>query len=537
MNKSFIYAYVFFSTMASISSCDNKPKVYSPTYGEGYYILTPATEQSPRFNGSDVFGVRPNSTFFHKIAVTGQKPIVYSAVNLPKGLTLDANTGIISGKIEDKTPRTYQITLTAANSISETTRDFDIVVGKEICLTPPMGWSSWIATRKDVSQEKVLSYARKLKQLGLDEYGYAYINIDDAWQGLRGGEFNAIQPNPTTFPDIQLLSDQIHSMGMKFGIYSTPWISSYAKFIGGSSDNEEGRWDESMILDLKTARVEGSASLIGKYRFDENDAKQWAAWGVDYMKYDWNPNDSASTVNMAKALQNCGRDIVFSISNSCPMSEGIRCKEYVQVFRTNGDIRARWEGDGSHINLHDNWDHHNRWLKEGFEGAPGHIPDPDFLMVGLQKYGSKDSLTADQLYHHVSSYILWGSPLLLSCDLSKLSEFEINLLTNVEMLDINQDRLAKPAQLAYKQKGIEVLVKELNDGSKAFGIFNFNDTASVATIDWSTLGLEGEQALRDVWRQQNIGSYKDSFSASIRPHGVVVIRTQKQQYIPSQAMH
>lgn len=244
------------------------------------------------------------------------------------------------------------------------------------------------------------------------------------------------------------------------------------------------------------------------------------------MKYDWNPNDSASTVRMAMALKNCGRDIVFAISNSCPISEGIRCKDYVQVFRTGGDIRARWDGDGNHWNLRDNWNNHKNWLVEAFEGSPGHIPDPDFLMVGLQQYGSKDSMTADMLYHHMSSFALWGAPLLMSCNIEELNEFEASLLTNVELLDINQDQLALPAKCVYNKDGIEVLVKELADGEKAIGIFNFNESETIATLDWSVLGLSGTKTLRDVWRQKDIGKYQSQFMANVRPFGVVVVRTR-----------
>lgn len=176
------------------------------------------------------------------------------------------------------------------------------------------------------------------------------------------------------------------------------------------------------------------------------------------------------------------------------------------------------------MNLLENWKNHNNWLSEGYEGGPGHTPDADFLMVGLQKYGSVDSLTVDELYHHVSSFMLWGTPLLLSCDLLNLNDFELSLLTNVEMLDVNQDRLSKPARHYDHGDGIELLVKDLADGSKALGIFNFNDKETLTEIYWSEIGISGKKLLRDLWRQKDIGIYKDDFKLMVRPHGCVVVK-------------
>lgn len=522
--------FILFSQLALVSVaffCCNSvtTEVYNPTYDEGYYILTPKIGDAPRINGAETFGVRPGSYFQFAVAATGVRPMTFTAENLPEGIEIDSATGIIKGKIKDLKETTYNVKLTAKNAKGVATENLAITVGEEITVTPPMGWSSWIATKKEVNQKAVMANAVNMKERNMDYYGYHYVNIDDAWQGgARGGEFNAIQPDLVKFPDMKGLSDTLHDMGFKFGIYSTPWITSYAKYIGGSSDNKEGYWDESKIISMKNMNVEGRASLVGKYRFDDCDAKQWAAWGVDYMKYDWNPNDEASIVSMAKALRNSGRDIAFSISNSCPMALGEICKKYVQVFRTNGDIRARWNTAREHINLCDNWEHHNKWLYDGFEGSVGHTPDPDFLMVGLQKYGSNDSLTVDQLYHHMSSFYLWGAPLLMSCDLSKLSDFEESLITNVELIDVNQDPLSLPGRRVYKEGGIEIIVKELADGDKAIGIFSFNDTETLATVDWSVVGLTGKQKLRDLWRYKDIGIYENSFQVNVRPCGAVVVR-------------
>ena len=159
--------------------------------------------------------------------------------------------------------------------------------------------------------------AKQFVASGLINHGWTYINIDDSWQGIRGGQFNGIQPNEK-FPDMKGLADEIHNMGLKIGIYSTPWITSYAGYCGGSSNDADGKWDKS--LNDKKNRNDGS------HLFADNDAKQWAAWGIDYLKYDWNPRSTKTsndkfleqTKSMHDALVNSGRDIFFSYSNSMP---------------------------------------------------------------------------------------------------------------------------------------------------------------------------------------------------------------------------
>ena len=147
--------------------------------------------------------------------------MTFSAEGLPKGLKLDPESGIISGKV--KKAGTYKITLKATNDLGSDERELRIVIGNEICLTPPLGWNSWNVWGNSVSQEKVISSARAMVERGLADCGWSYINIDDGWQGVRGGKHNAIQPN-SKFPDMEGLAKEIHSMGLKFGIYSGPWV-------------------------------------------------------------------------------------------------------------------------------------------------------------------------------------------------------------------------------------------------------------------------------------------------------------------------
>ncbi len=157
------------------------------------YILTPPAPPTPRINGAKVFGARPGSEFLFAIPASGDRPMTFAAEGLPKGLSLDPSTGFITGRV--KKPGTYLVKLTARNALGEATRELRIVIGERIALTPPMGWNSWNCWARDVTQEQVLSSARAMVESGLVNHGWTYINIDDGWQGRRGGRYNAIQTN------------------------------------------------------------------------------------------------------------------------------------------------------------------------------------------------------------------------------------------------------------------------------------------------------------------------------------------------------
>ena len=261
----------------------------------------------------------------------------FQVENLPKGLKLDADTGRITGKVNSR--GRYGVVLRAANDKGTAEKKFRIVVGDKISLTPAMGWNSWNLWAAAVDQDKVMRSAKAMAASGLINHGWTYINIDDTWQGKRGGRFNAIQPNEK-FPDMEALCSEIHEMGLKAGIYSTPWITSYAMFIGGSSDDPSGEWSKE-FANVKHYRH-------GKYSFVENDVKQWAEWGFDYLKYDWNPNDVPHVKEMSTALRKTMRDIIFSLSNTAPFDHAADWVQLANSWRTTGDITDGWGGNPKH---------------------------------------------------------------------------------------------------------------------------------------------------------------------------------------------
>ncbi len=306
--------------------------------------LTPLPRPEPRIHGPSVLGARPGAPFLYTIPATGDRPIEFSVDRLPPGLQLDAATGRITGQapvIETPNPAVanpegglaYDVVLQARNARGTSTKRLRMIIGEKIARTPPMGWNSWNCWAGAVDQDKVLRSARTMASKGLVNHGWTYVNIDDTWQGQRGGPFNGLQPNEK-FPDMKKLCDEIHGMGLKAGIYSTPWITSYAKFAGGSSDDPNGAWTKA-LGDQKFWRC-------GKYSFAENDAKQWAAWGFDYLKYDWNPNDLPHVEEMSKALRASGRDMIYSLSNTAPFEHAADWARLANCWRTTGDIYDNW---------------------------------------------------------------------------------------------------------------------------------------------------------------------------------------------------
>lgn len=488
------------------------------------YILTPASPASPRINGAKVYGARPGSDFLYRIPCTGERPVTFSAEGLPKGLKLDSGTGIISGTV--RKPGEYAVRLKAVNSKGSAERDFRIVIGDKIALTPPMGWNSWNCWGNSVSQEKVMSSAVAMLEKGLVDYGWSYINIDDGWQGLRGGKDNAIQPN-SKFPDMKALGEFLHGNGLKLGIYSGPWVATYAGHCGESADTPEGKYDfiEKGICDefhkVDRSRMKrDSLWYFTKYSFVDVDAAQWAEWGVDYLKYDWNPNDEYNVRIMSDALRASGRDIVYSLSNSSKVGMASYLMRYAQCWRTTGDIRDNWENMSKIGFSQDKWASFKR---------PGNWPDADMLVVGKVGWGPSthnSKLTADEQYTHITLWSILGSPLLIGCDMAELDDFTLSLLCNSEVIDVNQDELGLQGARIYGDKDYATYLKPLADGTVAVAMFNLSSSPKKIGFIPRSMGLVGAQIIRDIWRQKDICTcgYHDRWETEVAPHGCVFLK-------------
>ena len=269
-----------------VSMTSGKPRLIVPPI-EAAVVLTPKPAPTPRITGAKVFGVRPGSPFLFTVTSTGDRPMTFAADGLPMGLQLDAQTGRITGKLDKEGE--YSVTLHAKNASGQADRKFKIVVGPQIGLTPAMGWNSWNCFANAVTEERVKSAADAMVNSGLINHGWTYINIDDYWQVHRNSQDKTLQgpqraadgrilPNPR-FPDMKALTDYVHDKGLKIGLYSSP-----------------GPWT--------------CGGCVGSFDHELQDAQQYAAWGFDYLKYDWcsySPNietNRGSTNWNPKAVRN-----------------------------------------------------------------------------------------------------------------------------------------------------------------------------------------------------------------------------------------
>ncbi len=481
-------------------------------------IRTPPEASTPRINGPDIFGVRPGHPFLYHIPATGDRPMEFSADKLPKGLKLDAATGNITGTLHKRMwpfKNSYCVTFHAKNSLGTSDKKFRIVVGETIDLTPAMGWNSWNHYASRITQEIVLQNAKAMADSGLINHGWTYINIDDTWQGKRTGKDHALQGNEK-FPDMQGMCDAIHEMGLKFGIYSTPWETSYATYPGGSSENPEGIWTKP--TGPKHVNRKELPWAIAKYHFTTADANQWAAWGVDYLKYDWNPIELPETQEMYDALRHSGRDIIFSLSNNMNITNGPTCGRVANSWRTTGDIKANWASMSSKGFGQDKWRKYS---------SPGHWNDPDMLEIAT-KERNQAGLTPDEEYTHMTLWCLLCAPLLLANDLSDMDAFTKNLLENDEVLAVSQDSLGDQAVEIARDGDARIYAKKLEGGEEAVGLFNTGTNGTITvTVKWSDLKIHGSQSVRDLWRQKDLGDFQDEFSMPVAPHSAELVKIGK----------
>jgi alpha-galactosidase len=492
--------------------------------GEPADIRTPPPSAAPRINGPTVFGVRPGSPFLYTIPATGERPVTFAVDGLPAGLVLDSASGRITGRLA--TAGEFPVVLRASNARGTAEKKFRIVVGNQIALTPPLGWNSWNCWAGAVDQEKVMRSARALVSSGLAQHGWTYINIDDTWQGTRGGPHHAILGNEK-FPDMAKLCADIHALGLKAGIYSSPWITTYAGHCGGSSDSSDGTWK----------KIEGGYSAyqvnhrLGKYAFEKNDAAQWAEWGFDYLKYDWFPNDLPHVRAMSEALRASGRDIVYSLSNAAPFESAAAIAQLANAWRTTGDIVDAWTQPAPQayqFSVSEIGFNQDRWAPHG---GPGHWNDPDMLVVGWVGWGPQlhpTNLAPAEQYSHITLWAMLSAPMLIGCDLDRLDPFTLNLLSNDEVLAINQDALGQPARRVATIGAIDVFLKKLEDGSTALAFFNRGDVPHTLPANLERLGIGGAPVkARDLWRQKDLGTFEKTLPVTVAPHDVELLKLTK----------
>lgn len=499
---------------------------YYPVPSEPY-ILTPKPLAKPKINSASVFGVRPGSPFQFRIPATGDRPMTFQVTGLPQGLELDQKTGLITGKLLKA--GTYLVQLKAKNAKGIAEKSLRISCGDKIALTPQMGWNSWNCFAHEVSGEKIKRAAEAMVKSGLVNHGWNYVNIDDYWQNNRDStdpslqgklrdESGTIVPNKK-FGDMKALTDYVHGLGLKIGIYSSP-----------------GPWT--------------CGGCAGSYGHEKQDAETYAKWGFDYLKYDWcsyggalnglPDNDPNKVISisynggyqlstavkpyklMGEYIRQQPRDIVFSLCQY-GMSDVWKWGDSVggNSWRTTNDILDTWSNVKGIALAQD---------QSAAFAKPGNWNDADMLVVGTVGWGNlhPTRLKPDEQYLHVSLWSLFSTPLLLGCDLEKLDEFTLNLLTNDEVIAVNQDALGIQATCVQTIGDLRIYVKDLEDGSRVAGFCNFGlEKVDIPYKDLKKLGISGKQKVRDLWRQKDIATIhadNEALSVKVPIHGVVLYK-------------
>lgn len=355
--------------------------------------------------------------------------------------------------------------------------------------TPPMGWNSWNKFQARVNDQVVREVADAMVKNGMRDAGYLYVNIDDTWEGARDAQGN-IRSNEK-FPDMKALADYVHSKGLKLGIYSSPGPKTCAGYEGS-------------------------------YQHEAQDAKTWAAWGIDYLKYDWcsatqvyTPDSQPGAyAKMGQALLDSGRAIVYSLCQYGQVDVGTwGANAGGNLWRTTGDISDNW-ASMSNIGF-------NLQLgREKFSG-PGHWNDPDMLEIGNGGMNDTEYRT------HMSLWSLLAAPLLAGNDLRSVAPDILDILTNKEVIAIDQDPLGKQAVQISKDGDAQVWARPLADGSMAVGLFNLGSTQIPVTASWTALKITGSWNARDLWAHADRGAGTDAVWANVPPHGVAMLKLTK----------
>ena len=482
--------------------------------GEAREVLTPKPGPKPKINGPALTGVTAGRPVIYKIPATGSRPISYAVDKLPEGLTVDTATGIISGTVKNR--GTYAVTLRARNSAGEARKEFKIVAEGLLALTPALGWNSWNARGRNVTEALVRRTADAFVDKGLIGHGWTYICIDDGWErsprqtdelfeGPTRDENGNFIPNKK-FPDMKALGDFIHGKGLKFGIYSSPGPTT-------------------------------CQGLEASFQHEEKDVAQWSSWGVDYLKYDWcsyraeapGPEGLKKPYQLMRALlDRAPRDIVYSIcqyGNGNVWEWGADPDIRGNSWRTTGDIRDNWP-QTMQIGFNPRWSE----IDIGQYGGPGHWNDVDMLVVGVVGWSyepqHESKLSPAEQLSHISLWALHAAPLILGCDLAQADDFTVGLLTNDEVLAIDQDPMGRGAKAVYRapESNLQVWARPLADGTKAVGLFNLEELPMRVTARWSDMGISGRQTVRDVWRQKDLGRFSGEYSAEIPRHGCVLLK-------------
>jgi alpha-galactosidase len=354
-----------------------------------------------------------------------------------------------------------------------------------------MGWNSWNKFGCDVSENLIRQTADAMVSTGMKDAGYQFVVIDDCWQVSRDNAGNIV-PDPKRFPSgMKALADYVHSKGLKFGVYS----------------------------DAGTGTCQNRPGSRG-YEFQ--DARQYAAWGVDYLKYDWcnhsTQDSQASYSIMRDALKLSGRSIVFSLCEWGSTKPWLWATDVGNLWRATGDIVDCWDckkdwGGLGMVRILDAVDGLYSYA------GPGHWNDPDMLEVG------NGGMTNTEYRAHFSLWALLAAPLIAGNDLRQMSPEIHDILTNTEVIAVDQDALGIQGHRVRRSGDLEVWSKQLQDGSRAVVLLNRGASEATIAVDWQDLGYANSlpMKVRDLWKKADLGTFKAQFSTTVASHGAVMV--------------
>jgi alpha-galactosidase len=396
-----------------------------------------------------------------------------------------------------KTLRKVLLLIAALLFVSTSTFAQDHPDWNKLAPTPPMGWNSWNKFGCNVSEDLIKSMTDAMVKSGMKDAGYQYVVIDDCWQVSRDKEGNIV-PDAQRFPNgMKAVADYVHSQGLKFGIYSDAGTGTCQKRPGSRGHEFQ-------------------------------DARSYAAWVVDYLKYDWcntgTQDAQASYATIRQALDASGRPIVLSICEWGKHKPWLWGAEVGgNLWRTTDDINDRWGGkekwpDGGCCSYGMLAILDEQVGLQSYAG-PGHWNDPDMLEVG------NGGMTDTEYRSHFSLWALLAAPLMAGNDLRNMSPATREILTNKDVIAVNQDPMGMEATRVRKDGDLEVWAKQLQDGSRAVVLFNRGAAQENVVVNWEDLGYPSHlgAAVRDLWQHKDLGKFAGKFGAPVASHGVVMV--------------
>ena len=520
------------------------------------YIRTPPLSPAPRLNVALRVGARPDRPFHYTIPATGDRPMSFSVDGLPAGLAVDPTRGVISGK----TPSagTYPLKIGATNSHGTNEVTVQLVIGQQLALTPPMGWNTYNAFRMRIDDALIRRQADAMVSSGLVNFGYSYINIDDGWQGQRD-HAGAIQGN-AKFPDMKALGDYLHAKGLRFGIYSSPGPKTCAEYEGS-------------------------------YGFEVSDARTYASWGVDFIKYDWCSYDAIAHNRLAeiygallpehadrlRAIVAERNPLFASRVRPRPPEQSARLRElaaeferliqavdagkrssiirevHIEPYRRFGEALSsvdrdivyslcqygmespgEWAGGvGGHLwrttrDITPNWNAVNR-ISQQQVGLEANAKPGGWNDPDMLEVGN-GTLTPDEMHSHMTQWSILAAPLILGTDLTKMDSLTMSVVANHEVIAVNQDPLGRQGRRAWVNGSTDIWTKSMADGSIAVALFNRGEAQATITVPIAELGLDLGAAPAQPIRdlwRQRDLPASNVLTAEVAAHGAELFRVGK----------